>query len=133
MAGRSASVPLESRGRSRPGTVRAASSQVSVRMAALGICFCRIRFAISTVYWPNRQGPVDSGMKITERHRHALDRLMDDHGTTILVVEIALLAVATVGAIWLDHVAGERIRRERAAREAVAAEPADGDPGAGAS
>jgi hypothetical protein len=55
--------------------------------------------------------------------RHSLDRLMDDHGTTILVVEIGVLAVATVGAIWLDHVAGERIRRERAAREAALPEP----------
>jgi hypothetical protein len=68
--------------------------------------------------------------------RHPLDRLMDDHGTTILVVEIALLAVATVGAIWLDHLAGERIRRARAAREAALAEP-DGsaatDTGADAS
>jgi len=56
---------------------------------------------------------------------HALDRLMDDHGTTILVAEIAVLAVATVGAIWLDHAAGERIRRERAAREAAAGGGAD--------
>lgn len=59
---------------------------------------------------------------------HALDRLMDDHGTTILVAEIAVLAIATVGAIWLDHVAGERIRRERAAREAA---PAADAPAAG--
>lgn len=51
--------------------------------------------------------------------RHALDRLMDDHGTTILAAEIVVLAIATVGAIWLDHAAGERIRRGRAAREAV--------------
>ena len=35
----------------------------------------------------------------------------------LLVGEIAVLAVATVGAIWIDHVAGERIRRERAARD----------------
>jgi hypothetical protein len=70
--------------------------------------------------------------------RHPLDRLMDDHGTTILVVEIALLAVATVGAIWLDHLAGERIRRERAARETAVSEETVGvtdavDTGADAS
>jgi hypothetical protein len=46
----------------------------------------------------------------------------------ILTVEIAVLAIATVGAIWLDHVAGEKIRRERDAerariRAAEAAEP----------
>lgn len=51
---------------------------------------------------------------------HALERLMDDHGTTILVAEIAVLAVATVGAIWLDHLEGERVRRQRAAEQAAA-------------
>jgi hypothetical protein len=51
--------------------------------------------------------------------QQAFDRLLDLHGTTILGVEIAVLAVATVGAIWLDHAAGERIRRERAARDAA--------------
>jgi len=45
---------------------------------------------------------------------HALERLMDDHGTTLLVAEIAVLAVATVGAIWVDHAEGERVRRQRA-------------------
>jgi hypothetical protein len=42
-----------------------------------------------------------------------------------LVGEIAVLAVATVGAIWLDHAAGEKVRRERAAREAAADSGAD--------
>ena len=45
--------------------------------------------------------------------------LMDNYGTTILGAEIALLAVATVGAIWLDHAEGERIRRQRAAERAA--------------
>lgn len=49
---------------------------------------------------------------------HPLERLMDLHGTTILTVELAILAVATVGAIWLDHAAGERIRRDREAQRA---------------
>ena len=44
---------------------------------------------------------------------------MDNYGTTILGAEIALLAVATVGAIWLDHAEGERIRRQRAAERAA--------------
>ena len=57
--------------------------------------------------------------------RHAFDRLMDLHGTTILTAEIAVLAVATVGAIWVDHAAGERIRRERAARDAARDRGAD--------
>lgn len=51
---------------------------------------------------------------------HALERLMDDHGTTILVTEIAVLAVATIGAIWLDHLEGERIRRRREAERIAA-------------
>jgi hypothetical protein len=57
---------------------------------------------------------------------HALERLMDDHGTTILIGEITVLAVATVGAIWLDHNEGERQRRQRdAEREAAAGSGAD--------
>ena len=49
--------------------------------------------------------------------RHPLDQLMDLHGTTILSAELVVLAIATVGAVWVDHVAGERLRRDRAARE----------------
>ena len=47
---------------------------------------------------------------------HVLDVFLARYGTPLLIGEIAVLAVATVGAIWVDHVAGERIRRERAAR-----------------
>ncbi len=54
---------------------------------------------------------------------HPLERLMDLHGTTILTVELVILAIATVGAVWLDHLAGERIRRERQAERAR--EPSD--------
>lgn len=58
---------------------------------------------------------------------HPLERLMDFHGTTILTAELAILAVATVGAIWLDHAAGERVRREREAeRDRVAADASSG-------
>ena len=56
---------------------------------------------------------------------HVLDVLLSRYGTQLLVGEIAVLAVATVGAIWLDHVAGEKVRRERAAREAAADSGAD--------
>jgi multisubunit Na+/H+ antiporter MnhB subunit len=59
---------------------------------------------------------------------HLLDALMARYGTSLLVGEIAVLAVATVGAIWLDHLAGERVRRERAASQA--AEPGAADAGA---
>jgi hypothetical protein len=77
------------------------------------------------------RGIQPAGGRPGDGEAHALDRLMDDHGTMILVVEIAILAVATVGAIWVDHVAGERIRRERAAREAGLADAATGaDSGA---
>lgn len=59
---------------------------------------------------------------------HALERLMDDHGTTILVAEIAVLAVSTVGAIWLDHLEGERIRRRRAAERVAASDSGADQP-----
>jgi len=52
---------------------------------------------------------------------HVLDALMARYGTPLLLGEIVVLAVATVGAIWLDHLTGERLRRERAARDSAAA------------
>lgn len=65
------------------------------------------------------------------REPHALQRLMDRHGTAILVGELVVLAIATVGAVGLDHVEGERVR---AAREAERRGPAeDGRDGARAS
>lgn len=45
------------------------------------------------------------------REPHALERLMDRHGTTLLVVEIALLAVGTVGAIAVDELGHREVRR----------------------
>jgi len=50
---------------------------------------------------------------------HVLDVFMARYGTTLLVGEIAVLTLATVGAIWLDHLAGEQVRHARAAREAA--------------
>jgi hypothetical protein len=44
---------------------------------------------------------------------HPLQALMDLHGTSILVGQLALLAVATFGSIALDHAEGVRIRRQR--------------------
>ena len=63
----------------------------------------------------------------TARHEpHPLQQLMDRHGTSLLMGELVVLAIATVGAVGLDHVEGERIRAARdAERKAVA--PA-GDP-----
>jgi hypothetical protein len=48
---------------------------------------------------------------------HALERLMDRHGVALLAAQIAVLAVATVGAVAVDHFQGERLRRQRAAAE----------------
>ncbi len=45
---------------------------------------------------------------------HALERLMARHGVTLLAGQIAVLAVATVGAVAMDHFEGERLRRQRA-------------------
>jgi hypothetical protein len=42
-----------------------------------------------------------------------LMRLLDLHGLSILAAELGLLGLCTIGAIWLDHVRGQR---EMAAR-----------------
>lgn len=44
---------------------------------------------------------------------HPLEELMDRHGTSLLVGQLVILAIATVGAVAVDHVAGERVRRSR--------------------
>ena len=44
---------------------------------------------------------------------HPFERLMDRHGTTLLAGQLVILAIATVGAVAVDHYEGERIRRER--------------------
>ena len=57
----------------------------------------------------------------SQQEPHALQRLMDRHGTAILVGELVVLAIATVGAVGLDHVEGERIRAAREAERRAAA------------
>ena len=61
------------------------------------------------------------------RGAHPLERLLDRHGTAILAGELVLLAVATVGAVAVDHAEGERERAARIAARgrAEAAPPAD--------
>jgi hypothetical protein len=54
---------------------------------------------------------------------HPLETLMDRHGTALLAGELAVLAIATFGAVAVDHFAGERIRRQRSA---AADRPGDG-------
>lgn len=60
---------------------------------------------------------------------HPLHALMDRHGAGILAAELLLLAVATIGAVWLDHVEGERIlaarRAERDGRRSTDRLPPD--------
>jgi hypothetical protein len=57
------------------------------------------------------------GVRPSDPHAppHALETLMDRHGTLLLAGQIAVLAVATVGAVAVDHFEGERLRREREA------------------
>ena len=59
---------------------------------------------------------------------HALEQLMDRHGITLLAGQIAVLAIATVGAVAIDHFEGERQKRERAddAKRHRAEQAADG-------
>ena len=60
---------------------------------------------------------------------HPIDRLLDRHGTAILVGELMVLAIATVGAVAVDHVAAERQRAERdAPRNPADAAPPGGEP-----
>jgi hypothetical protein len=40
---------------------------------------------------------------------------MDRHGITLLAGQLAVLAIATVGAVAVDHFEGERQKRLRAA------------------
>ena len=59
------------------------------------------------------------------RGGHPFERLMDRHGTALLAGELVLLAIATAGAVAVDHAAGVR---ERAARP-PADDPAERSPG----
>ena len=62
------------------------------------------------------------------RGTHPLERLIDRHGTAILAGELVVLAIATVGAVAVVHVDGERLRAARAARSRTEAAPPAGDP-----
>ena len=46
---------------------------------------------------------------------HPLQAVMDRHGTSILVGELVILAIATIGSVAIDHAEGERVRRARQA------------------
>ena len=59
---------------------------------------------------------------------HPLERLMDRHGTALLAGELAILAIATFGAVAVDPFAGERLRRQRSAAAGPTARDADADP-----
>lgn len=63
------------------------------------------------------------------RGAHPIERLLDRHGTAILAGELVMLAIATVGAVAVDHVEGERQRVDRdAARSRGDATPPAGGP-----
>jgi hypothetical protein len=63
------------------------------------------------------------------RGTHPLDRLLDRHGTALLAAELVVLAIATVGAVAVDHADGERERAARAAaRGRAEAAPPAGEP-----
>lgn len=60
---------------------------------------------------------------------HPLELAIDRWGTTALVVELALLAVATFGSIAFDELGSREIRRRRdGASSAEAAPPAEPGP-----
>jgi hypothetical protein len=61
---------------------------------------------------------------------HPLERLMDRHGITLLAGQLAVLAVATFGAVAMDHFEGERQKRERAGGSDATAGQRDDQPSA---
>jgi len=64
---------------------------------------------------------------VAVRGTHPIEWLLDRHGTSILVGELVILAIATVGAVAVDHVDGER---ERLARDTAHGRP-EAPPSAG--
>ena len=64
---------------------------------------------------------------------HPLETLMDRHGTALLAGQLAVLAVATFGAVAFDHFDGIRQQRERreAGPQPKSTRPAPSGDGAG--
>ncbi|NBW86067.1 MAG: hypothetical protein EBR23_04360 [Planctomycetia bacterium] len=62
----------------------------------------------------------------TDHGGHAFERIMDRHGTAILTGELIVLAIATVGAVAVDHAAGQREITERQAAGGRAVPPSHG-------
>lgn len=60
--------------------------------------------------------------------QHPLLSLLDGHGMTILTVEVALLGIASVAAIVLDHFRGKRTNRENRDPQKVTTVTADPNP-----
>jgi hypothetical protein len=56
---------------------------------------------------------------------HPLESLMDRHGTALLTGELIVLAISTVGAVAVDHVRGEKLRRQRRDERRGLAQAAD--------
>ena len=59
---------------------------------------------------------------------HALESLMNRYGVSLLAGQLAVLAIATVGAVAMDHFEGERQKRERE-QESEARRSRDRDAG----
>jgi len=56
---------------------------------------------------------------------HPLEQLMDRYGTSLLVGELVVLAIATVGAVGLDQFEGERLRPARQSGPRTTPAPVD--------
>jgi hypothetical protein len=52
---------------------------------------------------------------------------MNRYGSLLLFAQLAVLAVATIGAVAVDHFAGQSMRHQRTASQVGAAQP-DGQP-----
>ena len=98
--------------------VRPRRNPFYVVLGAVGFLFTITAMSYCLAVLRSVRPPTSSGMASAA---HPLHSLMDRHGAGILAAQLVVLAIATVGAVWMDHVEGERIRRRTAQRRTAAA------------
>jgi len=89
--------------------VRPRRNPFYVVLGAVGFLFTITAMSYCVAVLRSVRPPTAVGMASAA---HPLHALMDRHGAGILAAQLVVLAVATVGAVWMDHVEGERIRRQ---------------------
>jgi hypothetical protein len=103
--------------------VRPRRNPFYVVLGAVGFLFTITAMSYCLAVLRSVRPPTGVGMAAAG---HPLHALMDRHGAGILAAQLVVLAVATVGAVWMDHVEGERIRRRAEQQRDSAAGPTRG-------